>query len=214
MSISLVFGVLMAIGIVALLAAVGLLTGGRQATPKRESLVREPAENRELARVNGTQPHPQEQTVVPVYPRGTSQRELRSGTISREQERQEDLQSRYEQTLQELMTLLQQEQRSPSPTISQEEQDEDDPYRATARPRRQIDDALPSVHPERSVIASEPVPEPAEVQAHYSLVPNDEQAREKLPGGLSIPVSITLDGKAELEHVPRMRIEVMIHLQQ
>jgi hypothetical protein len=219
MSTSLVFGVLITIGVIALLVVAGLLTGGKQSTSNQESVVQEPAENRELARVNGARPQAQEQTAVPAYPRLNGQRELRPATLSQEreraQERQEDLQARYEQTLQELMTLLQREQRPSSPTISLEE--EDDPYQASPRPRRQIDDALPSVaRLERNVVASSPsVPEPetAEVQAHYSLVPNDEEAREKLPGGLSIPVSITLDGNVELEHVPRMRIEVVIHLQ-
>lgn len=216
MSTSLVFGVLMAIGVIALLVVAGLLSNnGKRSTANQESLVQEPVESRELARVNGARPRPQEQTAVPVYPRGNGQQDLQSGTLLREreqaQERQEDLQTRYEQTLQELM-MLQQEQRPSSPTISLEE--EDDPYRATPRTSRRIDDAIPAVRPERSVVISQPEPEPetAEVQAHYSLVPNDEDARKKLPSGLSIPVSITLDGNAELENVPRMRIEVVIHL--
>ncbi len=208
MSTSLVFGVLMAVGVIALLMAAGLLNSGRRATANRESLVPEPVESRELTRVNGARPRPQEQMTVPVYSRGNDQQSPQAGMLL--QERQEDLQARYEQTLQELMRL-QEEQRPPM--ISLEE--EDDPYRATPRTRQQIDDAIPTMRPERSVVARQPVlePETAEVQAHYSLVPNDEEAREKLPSGLSIPVSITLDGNVKLENVPRMRIEVVIHLQ-
>lgn len=217
MSTSLVFGVLIAVGVIALLVAAGLLSNNRQPTAKQEPLVQEPAESRELARVNGARPLPPEQMAAPMYSRTNGQRDPQAGTLQREreraQDRQEDLQARYEQTLQELMTLLQQEQRPSSPTISLEE--EDDPYRATPRLRRQIDDAIPAARPERSVVSSQPVSESktAEVRADYSLVPNDEEARKKLPSGLSIPVSITLDGDVELEHVPRMRIEIVIHLQ-
>ncbi len=217
MSTSLVFGVLMTIGVLALLVVAGLLSNGRRATANRESLVPEPVESKGLARVNGARPRKQEQASVSAYSYDNGQRDLPSGTLLREREQtheqQEDLQNRYEQKLQELMTLLQQEQPSSSPRISLEE--EDDPYRALPRMPRQIDDANPSVRPERSVAASQPVlePETAEVQAHYSLIPNNEQAREKLPSGLSIPVSITLDGNFEPENVPRMRIEVVIHIQ-
>ncbi|MBA2680184.1 MAG: hypothetical protein H0U76_17530 [Ktedonobacteraceae bacterium] len=218
MSTVLVFGVLMTIGVIALLMVAGLLSNGRQAPASQEPLVQEPVESRSLARVNGARPFPQEQTAVPVYPRANGQRDLQAGTLQREreraQERQEDLQARYEQTLQELMTLLHQEQQPSSPTISLEE--EDDPYRATPRSRRQIDNVLPASRSETSIVASQPISEPETrgTQAQYSLVPNDEEARKKLPSGLSIPVSITLDGDVELERVPRMRIEIVIHLQQ
>lgn len=212
MSTSLVFGVLITIGIIALLAVAGLLSSGGRATASQEPEVRERTVSREESRVNGARHLPQEQAAAPGYPRLSSSREPYLGTVQRGQaeERQEDLQARYEKTLQELMTMLQQEQRPPSATISLEEGS--DPYRV--RPRRQIDDAV--ADQERSMVASQTVPEPeqpAVVQTHYSLVPNDEEARKKLPSGLSIPVSIELDGSVELERVPRMRIEVIIHIQ-
>ncbi len=214
MSTSLVFGVLMAVGVIALLMAAGLLSSGRRATANREPLVPESVESRELTRVNGARPRPQEQMTVPVYSRGNDQQDLHSGTPVREraraQEQQEDLQDIYEQKLQELIRM-QQEQHPPMVSL----EEEDDPYRATPRMHQQIDNAIPSMRPERSVVARQPVleSETAEVQAHYLLVPNDEEAREKLPSGISIPVSIMLDGNVKLENVPRMRIEVVIHLQ-
>ncbi len=160
----------------------------------------------EELRANGAQRPSQEQRTALAYPGVSVPREPSALQRERtqEEERQEDLQARYEKTLQELMTLLQKEQRSATTPIALTGQEEDDPYRVP-QPHQQIEHASQ----ERSTVSSRP----ETIQAHYPAIPNNEEARKKLPGRLSIPVSIEVDGDVELERIPRMSIEVVIHLQ-
>ncbi|GAC1373148.1 MAG: hypothetical protein NVS2B12_25650 [Ktedonobacteraceae bacterium] len=227
MSTSLIVGVLITIGVIALLIVVGLLSSGGRTQAAEEPSSSTPRPTVSEERMNGARYPGGEQTAQSAleYPRLASPREQGVRTLERERPQaqpqvqpahntQEDLQARYEKTLQELMALLQREQRPDSTTVSMTKQDEDDLYGLPmdlALPRRQIEISTPAPMQETTFVSTQSAQQPT--TAHYSLVPDDEEAREKLPEGLSIPITVTLDGNVALERVPKMRIEVVIHIQ-